>query len=79
MPADSEATPSVFVIARSAAAVTVVLWLAELLAGTGSKVDDETRAVSVISPSIVVVTTTAMVAVAPADSPPSGHVTTPAA
>ena len=72
-------TPSVLTIARSATGVTVVVWLAVLLAGTGSDVVADTTAVSVIDPSIVVVTTIEIVAVAPNRHEPSGQVTTPAA
>ncbi len=79
VPAEIEATPSVLAIARSAAAVTVVLWLAVLLAGTGSGVVDDAVAVSVISPSIVVVTMMATVTAAPLAIVPTGHDTTPAA
>ena len=50
-----------------------------LLAGTGSDVVADTIAVSVISPSIVVVTTIVTMTVPPAMTTPSGHVTTPAA
>ncbi len=59
--------------------MTVVLWLAVLLAGTGSGVVDDAVAVSVISPSIVVVTMIATVTAAPLAIVPTGHETTPAA
>ncbi len=70
-------TPSVLVIDRSATGVTVVVWLAVLLASTASDVDADTTAVSVINPSIVVVTTIELVAVVPTGITPSAHVTTP--
>ena len=79
VPATTEATPSVLAIRRSAAGVTVVVSMSELFARAGSDVVADTVAVSVISPSIVVVTTIVTVAVAPNGTTPSGQVTTPAA
>ncbi len=79
MPATTEATPSVLAMRRSAAGVTVVVSLSVSFAGTGSDVVADTVAVSVIGPSIVVVTTMLMVAVVPNGTTPSGQVTTPAA
>ena len=79
MPATTEATPSVLAMRRSAAGVTVVVSLSVSFAGTGSDVVADTVAVSVIGPSIVVVTTMSMVAVVPNGTTPSGQVTTPAA
>src|SRR6185312_10343126 len=54
-PGTTVETPSVLTIARSATGVTVVVWLAVLLASAGSDVVADTDAVSVINPSIVVV------------------------
>ena len=65
-------------MARSAEAVTVVVALAVLLGSTGSGVGDDTTAVSVIEPSIVVVTTIVTVAVPASGRAPIGQVTTPA-
>ncbi len=62
------ATPSVLVMARSAEGATVVSSESVLLPGTGSGVPDVTEAVSVMMPSIVVVTTIVIVAVAPSAS-----------
>ena len=50
MPAMTDATPSVFVIDRSAEAVTVVFCDAELFAGVGSAVAALTVAVFVYVP-----------------------------
>ena len=79
MPGATVPTPSSLVMARSAEGETVVSSESVLLPGTGSGVLDVTEAVSVMMPSIVVVTTIVMVAVAPSASAPSGQVTTPAA
>jgi hypothetical protein len=57
----------------------VVPWLAPLFAGAGSLTAELTEAVFNTEPSVVAVTTTLTLALAPAATVPSGHETVPAA
>ena len=78
VPATIVATPSVFVIPRSAAEVTVVSMITSLFASAGSGVVAVTDASFVMTATTVGVATTVIVATAPVASAPSGHVTIPA-
>jgi hypothetical protein len=79
VPAVTGSTESVFVSETSTRGLTVVPCVAELFPGVGSEVDDVTVAVFESDPSMLVFTTTLIVAFAPFAIVPSGQDTVPAA